>query len=79
LFGWETAICRIYGDNPIKEGVEHQSLHCLACNKTFMNESVFHYHKKGKRHIKAINALSKIVQAPSLEQSNLAKDDSKKG
>jgi splicing factor 3A subunit 3 len=44
-----------------------------------MNESVFHHHKKGKRHIKAINALSKQTNAPSLEQSIPTNDVVKKG
>lgn len=44
-----------------------------------MNEAVFHHHKKGKRHIKAINQLSKHTTAPSLDQSNLATDLPKKG
>ena len=45
-----------------------------------MNESVFHHHKKGKRHIKAINQLSKQISAPSLEQSSLAAEvNAKKG
>ena len=82
LFGWENAINRIYGetftvgDQKEDENQNPNMFHCMACNKTFMNESVFHHHKKGKRHIKAINALSKHVSAPSLEQSDLLNGDS---
>ena len=41
--------------------------------KTFDNDNVFHHHKKGKRHIKSINKLSKtglsdqVKQAPTEE------------
>jgi hypothetical protein len=85
LFGWESAICRIYGESQrTEEDVDNDEtasqFHCIACNKTFMNESVFHHHKKGKRHIKAINQLSKQIKAPSLEQSSLAFEvNAKKG
>jgi hypothetical protein len=75
LFGWEGAIARINGDSAHveDEGNDDETasqFHCVACNKTFMNESVFHHHKKGKRHIKAVNQLSKQTNAPSIEQSN---------
>lgn len=87
MFGWETAISRIYGESKVAKADESggdgneetaSQFHCVACNKTFMNEAVFHHHKKGKRHIKAINALSKQITAPSIEQSNLAADFSAK-
>lgn len=58
LFGWETVIGRMLGDKkedsnkPVKD-----PLFCPACNKSFTSENVFHHHKKGKRHIKAVNQL----------------------
>lgn len=85
LFGWESAITRINGEtvNHDEEGENDETashFHCVACNKTFMNESVFHHHKKGKRHIKSVNQLSKQTNASSVEQSNIVTEISvKKG
>jgi len=54
LFGWEQFIPRIVGEAQAKD--EGQTgLYCHFCNKSFLNENVFHFHKKGKRHIKAAN------------------------
>lgn len=66
LFGWEQFIPRIYGEQELQEDSEEQKqaknkkkeLYCKFCNKTFLNENVFHFHKKGKRHIKAVNSLT---------------------
>ena len=63
LFGWETFISRIVGE-AMPDSVTKNQLHCGFCNKTFLNESVFHFHKKGKRHIKAVNTsqTKKVVE-----------------
>lgn len=39
------------------ESVE-TSLYCVACDKIFTKESVFEGHKTGKKHLKAVQALS---------------------
>ena len=39
-----------------------EQLFCKFCNKTFLNENVFHFHKKGKRHIKAVNSITGDIQ-----------------
>lgn len=70
LFGWEKFIPRILGEAE-EQGNEDKSLNvkelfCKFCNKTFLNENVFHFHKKGKRHIKAVN--SSTAQDESLDQ-----------
>jgi hypothetical protein len=61
LFGWEAIIQRTQGEKEDKSDEEQKDnpLHCAACMKTFDNDNVFHHHKKGKRHIKSINKLSK--------------------
>jgi len=35
--------------------------------KTFDNDNVFHHHKKGKRHIKSINKMSKPGEALDID------------
>ena len=67
LFGWESAIEKLYGDKIpqrqepnqpdskvqiSEEQGQEKSLYCELCRKSFMNENVFEHHKKGKRHLK---------------------------
>ena len=55
-------------------------LYCAACKKTFDNENVFHHHKKGKKHIKAISKMTKEPQKEEedTEFSNIQLDKLKK-
>jgi splicing factor 3A subunit 3 len=39
-------------------------LYCVACDKLFANESVYEAHKKGKKHLKATEALAKKGSDP---------------
>lgn len=77
LFGWEAVIQRYTQNNGLKRQADGEPadiieknqdpLYCPACNKTFENENVFHHHKKGKKHIKAIAKLNKRKMAGNLE------------
>ena len=40
-------------------------LYCVPCKQAFMNENSYFYHKKGKKHINAINNLKK--DAPKID------------
>ena len=66
LFGWESAIEKLQGDDASQkrqkpspeiadseQPKQEKSLYCELCRKSFMNENVFEHHKKGKRHLKA--------------------------
>lgn len=52
LHGWETIINRVENT---QKSLSEDPLFCAACNRTFSNEAVFKHHKKGKKHIRAIN------------------------
>ena len=71
LFGWESAIAKLYGEAAAVQPVEvqrptgegeapesgqekKQALYCELCRKSFIENNVFEHHKKGKRHIKAV-------------------------
>jgi len=51
LEGWEKLVQRA-------TVTESDPLFCAACQKKFANENIFNHHKKGKKHIKAINNLA---------------------
>ena len=59
LYGWESIIYRI---NQHQLQVIQVENFCIACNKTFASESVFQHHRKGKKHIRAVNDLAKNKQ-----------------
>lgn len=69
LFGWEETILKIRGA-PHQDN-DTNSLHCIACNKTYSNENVFQHHKKGRPHIKAVNELSKKGGVEEIEEQKV--------
>lgn len=56
LFGWETSIAKIHGEQPPaceSKAEEKEGQYCQACRKLFSNPKVYECHLLGKRHIKA--------------------------
>ncbi len=49
-------------------------LFCTACQKKFGNENVLAHHKKGKKHIKSVNALFQKYGDLSKAEAVLPKD-----
>lgn len=64
LYGWESFIPRILGEVQESES----ALYCQYCKKMFLNDNVFHFHKKGKRHIKAVNSSQPAEPEPKEEE-----------
>ena len=60
LFGWEKEIQRFRGQISGDQG----ELYCMPCGKAFSNDSVFSHHKKGKRHIRAVNEMAASGMLP---------------
>ena len=60
LYGWESIIARMRKTQQPENSED--SNFCQACNKTFTSASVFMHHRKGKKHIKAVNEMAKNNQ-----------------
>ena len=46
--------------------------YCQACNKTFASANVFMHHRKGKKHIRAVNEMAKNKQKQGGAQSEFS-------